>query len=136
MIETADLGDPASFELIEPEPREPAPGVIVVRAAGPIFFANAADVDEVVKHAVNQAVEPTRHLVFDLVAVTDVDVSAAETLGATSRWLSERGVTQSFARARPELRARLERLGVTGVPHCETVHEAVRLAQPTGDTHE
>lgn len=136
VIETADLGDPASFELIEPEPREPAPGVIVVRAAGPIFFANAADVDEVVKHAVNQAVEPTRHLVFDLVAVTDVDVSAAETLGATSRWLSERGVTQSFARARPELRARLERLGVTGVPHCETVHEAVRLAQPTGDTHE
>lgn len=89
-----------------------APGLVVVRLAAPLFFANGAVFATAVKRAVTEADEPVRHVVLDLEAVTDIDVTGAEAFEGLQTWLDEQGVDLSFSRARPETRSRLEALGL------------------------
>ena len=89
-----------------------APGVVVVRLAAPLFFANGAVFATAVKRAVTEAEEPVRHLVFDMEAVTDIDVTGAEAFESLEGWLGDEGVELSFSRVRPETRQRLEALGL------------------------
>lgn len=89
-----------------------APGVVVVRLAAPLFFANGAVFATAVKRAVTEADEPVRHLVVDMEAVTDIDVTGAEAFESLEGWLGDEGVELSFSRVRPETRQRLEALGL------------------------
>ena len=89
-----------------------APGVVVVRLAAPLFFANGAVFAAAVKRAVTSAGEPVRHVVIDLEAVTDIDVTGAEAFETLEAWLREQQVELSFSRVRPETRQRLEALGL------------------------
>ncbi|GAA2246862.1 SulP family inorganic anion transporter [Herbiconiux moechotypicola] len=102
-----------------------APGVLVVRLAAPLFFANGSVFADAVKAAVTGAEEPVRDLVLDLEAVTDIDVTGAEAFTSLRSWLGEHGVALSFSRARPETLARLKRLGLLGG---ETVYDTNRAA--------
>ena len=71
-----------------------APGVIVIRLAAPLFFANGDVFAQAVKRAVRAARDgPVHDLVVDMEAVTDVDVTGAE----------------SFARSRSGCAARASR---------------------------
>lgn len=103
-----------------------APGVIVVRLAAPLFFANA----DVFTRAVQRAVaavpeEKLDHLVIDMESVTDADVTAAESFAVLREWLASRGVTVSFSRMRPALEPRLRRLGIL---RGEAVYDTNRAA--------
>ncbi len=89
---------------------ESAPGVIVIRLAAPLFFANADVFAQAVKDSVDAAGKDVRHLVVDMEAVTDVDVTAAQAFGRLRDWLDARGIAVSFSRLRAEDRERLERL--------------------------
>lgn len=93
-----------------------APGVIVVRLAAPLFFANGSVFADAVKRAVDAAAEagngPVRHVVLDLEAVTDLDVTGAESLEALLAWLERREIGVALSRVRPGIRKRLEELGV------------------------
>lgn len=89
-----------------------APGVIVIRPAAPLFFANANVVSGAVKHAVENAGEPVRHVVIDAEAVTDVDVTAAEALERMRDWLTERGITLGFSRMRERQLERARHYGL------------------------
>lgn len=90
-----------------------APGVMVIRLAAPLFFANGDVFAQAVQRAVSAAgAERVHHLVVDMEAVTDVDVTGAEAFAALERWLVEQHVTLSFSRMRPEARTRLIRLGL------------------------
>ncbi|KQQ93318.1 sulfate permease [Leifsonia sp. Leaf325] len=90
-----------------------APGVIVVRLAAPLFFANGSVFGDAVKAAVSAAPAGTvRHLVVDMEAVTDVDVTGAEAFEALSEWLDAQHVALAFSRMRPDARERLVKLGV------------------------
>ncbi|TFV98401.1 SulP family inorganic anion transporter [Leifsonia flava] len=90
-----------------------APGVIVVRLAAPLFFANGSVFADAVKTAVSSAPTGTvRHLVVDMEAVTDVDVTGAEAFDALSEWLGAQHVELAFSRLRPDARARLVKLGI------------------------
>lgn len=93
---------------------ETAPGVLVVRFAAPIFFANSEVLFSSVRAMVAQAPHPVRTLVFDLEAVTDLDVTGAEALAATLGWLRGEGITIGFSRVRTEMKARLERFDLLG----------------------
>ena len=55
-----------------------------------------------------------RHLVVDMEAVTDVDVTGAESFDALLAWLGQRGVELAFSRVRPDARRRLVELGLLG----------------------
>ncbi len=91
-----------------------APGVVVVRMAAPLFFANGNVFSTAVKNAVTavDGSQPVRHLVIDMEAVTDVDVTAAEAFEGLRDWLDSHQVELSFSRVRAEARDRLSRLDI------------------------
>ncbi len=90
-----------------------APGVIVIRIAAPLFFANGAVCSDAVKRAVTAAGErEVRAVVIDMEAVTDTDVTAAEAFEGLTGWLADREVLLAFSRLRPASQDRLARLGI------------------------
>ncbi|MET0296850.1 MAG: SulP family inorganic anion transporter [Microbacterium sp.] len=93
-----------------------APGVIVVRMAAPLFFANGDVFGSAVRAAVTSAggSASVQHVVIDMEAVTDVDVTAAEAFESLRDWLDGEGVELSFSRVRSGARPRLERFGILG----------------------
>jgi sulfate permease, SulP family len=108
-----------------------APGVLVVRFAAPLFFANAAAFAEAVKAHVRAAEPAVRHVVVDLEAVTDADVTAAEAFQGLRSWLADRDVALGFSRVRRRALPRLERLGiVAGETVYRTNREAVAALAP------
>jgi MFS superfamily sulfate permease-like transporter len=112
----AGSGEPSGSLLQEAPPGEvTAPGVIVVRLAAPLFFANGSVFADAVKRAVTAASEASvDHLVIDMEAVTDVDVTGAESFAVLTTWLDARGIALGFSRVRPDARARLVELGLLG----------------------
>jgi high affinity sulfate transporter 1 len=112
----ADSGEPSASLLDEARPGAvTAPGVIVVRLAAPLFFANGSVFADAVKRAVTAASEASvDHLVIDMEAVTDVDVTGAESFAVLTTWLDARGIALGFSRVRPDARARLVELGLLG----------------------
>src|SRR6478735_4126489 len=126
-------GDPKESLLEEATTGEStAPGMVVVRLAAPLFFANGAVFTSAVKRAVTAASDPVHHVVIDLEAVTDVDVTGAEAFEALEEWLEGEGVTLGFSRARPRTRERLQKLGLlTDQTFYDTNRAAVlALAEP------
>jgi high affinity sulfate transporter 1 len=92
-----------------------APGVVVLRFAGPVFFANANRFATGVRDAVLAAKpQGARHLVLDFEAVNDIDVTAAGRMAETFAWVREQGVEVSFSRVRTAQRALLEHYGLLG----------------------
>jgi anti-anti-sigma regulatory factor len=73
--------------------------------------------------------------VLDFEAVTDVDVTAAESFEGLRGWLGERGVTLSFSRVRRSTADRLLRLGIlTREGVFATNREAVEALGAHGST--
>jgi high affinity sulfate transporter 1 len=90
-----------------------APGVVVIRLAAPLFFANSSVFADTVKGSISAVPDGlVQHLVLDLEAVTDVDVTAAETFEALKEWLADQNVTLSFSRGRPAIVDRMHELGL------------------------
>ncbi|MFB7249450.1 SulP family inorganic anion transporter [Microbacterium sp. NPDC056234] len=105
-------GDPGE-SLLEDAPAGTvtAPGVLVVRMAAPLFFANGAVFTTAVKDAVTAAGDgAVKHVVVDMEAVTDIDVTGAESFTALKTWLADQRITLGFSRVRPKTQHRLERL--------------------------
>lgn len=90
-----------------------AEGVIVVRMAAPLFFANGAVFVQAVKESVEAAHgSKVRHLVIDMEAVTDVDVSGSEAFGGLRSWLQDEEISLTFSRVRAGAEARFLRFDV------------------------
>ena len=101
--------------------------------AAPLFFANGVVFGDAVRKAVN-ATDGIRHVVIDMEAVTDVDVTGAEAFEALRTWLNAKSVELAFSRVRDDARNRLEQLGLlTDVQVFDTNREAV--AALTSDKH-
>lgn len=90
-----------------------APGIVVVRMAAPLFFANADAFATAVRSAVDApGAGAVRHVVIDMEAVTDADVTAAESFESLMESMRSHGVTVSFSRLRATAVDRLKRLGI------------------------
>ena len=91
-----------------------AEGTIVVRMAAPLFFANASVFVEAVRSVIAAAGGPSsiHHLVIDLEAVTDVDVTGAEAFDGLRDWLDGEGIALAFSRLRPGARDHFGRFGI------------------------
>lgn len=111
----ADDDNPADSLLDDaPAGHVTADGIIVLRMAAPLFFANASVFAQAVKTAITAAGGPdvVRNLVIDMEAVTDVDVTGAETFTGLRAWLADAGISLAFSRVRAGARPRLERFGI------------------------
>jgi SulP family sulfate permease len=69
------------------------PSVLVVRIAGPIYFANVQRVRRRLLELVDEADEPPATMVLELTAMAGIDVTALAILLALDRELAARGVT-------------------------------------------
>jgi len=128
-------GDPGE-SLLEQAPAgsTTAPGVIVVRLAAPLFFANGTVFDTAVKGAVTAAGEPVRHVVVDMEAVTDIDVTGAEAFEALEEWLRDHDIRLAFSRVRTPVRERLKALGlISDQRFFDTNREAIAELSPPTD---
>jgi SulP family sulfate permease len=123
----ASDGNPSASLLVSaPTGSTTAPGVLVVRMAAPLFFANSTVFADAIKAAITVAPPgEVQHLVLDLEAVTDIDVTGAETFRGLTEWLAEKQVALSFSRARPQIIKRLRALGLLSN---ETIHATNRDA--------
>ncbi|MFF1877007.1 SulP family inorganic anion transporter [Leifsonia sp. NPDC058230] len=102
-------GNPDSSLLDAAEPGDPTvPGVVVIRLAAPLFFANSAVFEQAVKRAVRAT--SAQHVVLDMEAVTDVDVTGAESFRSVRTWLGDNKADLGLSRLRPGLRERMEHL--------------------------
>lgn len=120
----ADGNPQASLLATAPAGSPTAPGVVIVRLAAPLFFANSSTFADAVRQAVI-ATEDVHDVVLDLEAVTDIDVTGAEAFVSLSAWLKAQGVALSISRARPALVVRMRALGIIGN---ETVYPTNREA--------
>ncbi|GAA1061963.1 SulP family inorganic anion transporter [Agromyces bracchium] len=120
--------DHPTDSLLDPAPAGAvtAPGVVVVRLGAPLFFANASSFSDAAKAAVEHAATPVRHLVLDCEAITDLDVTGAESLRGVQRWLGEHDVTLAYSRVHPYVRRLLDGFGLLdGVAVYDTNRAAV-----------
>jgi sulfate permease, SulP family len=89
-----------------------APGLLLYRFDGPLFFANASYFQSRLTELIEGLDPPLRWLILDAEAITDIDSTALETLEEVRRFVTERGATLAVARAKSSLRGRLERAGL------------------------
>lgn len=130
-------GDPA-HSLLEAAPAGTAtvPGVVVVRLASPLFFANSTSFEKAVERAVRDT--GATHVVLDMEAVTDVDVTGAESWETVQAFLTAHGADLALSRVRPGIRERLQHLELLdGVRFFDTNREAIMALQlhQTGSDH-
>lgn len=133
-IDVLARNDNPADSLLEPAPvgAVTAPGVIVVRMAAPLFFANGAVFAESVKKAALAAgPDAVAHVVIDMEAVTDVDVTAAEAFAGLKQWLEQHEIGLAFSRVRSEALPRLRRFDIIGdAPVYPTNRDAVTALTP------
>ena len=114
LLSTNDIPD-GSLLPLQHDQYLTAPGVVVVRFAAPLFFANASVFDGAVRKAVDGG-KPLglRHLVLDCEAITDVDVTGAKSFREIADWLESEGVELHLSRVRPDLFVVLKRFDLLG----------------------
>ena len=111
------------------------PGLLIYRFDSSLVFFNAEYFKQRVLSAVAAAAIKPRAFIFDVEAVTFIDITAAYALEAVRAELDSRGIDFIVARSRTALREQLERYGVLGVkaerfyPSVKAAVEAF-LAQP------
>jgi SulP family sulfate permease len=97
----------------EPTPAAPglqtAPGLIVNRYGAELFYANADHFADQVRELIEKAPTPVKWLVLDAEAISNVDLSAAQTVRRLLEELSGKGVRVVFGRVSPYLLADIRR---------------------------
>ncbi|SAK72431.1 sulfate transporter [Caballeronia hypogeia] len=139
VLTPVEAGKPWQFMPTKPGAMT-APNLIVYRFGADLFYANDHFFAAEVTQLVDTAPEDLRHLVVDAGAITDLDYSAARTIGELIETLRARGVAVSFGRVNPFLRGDMDRHGLTpvlGVTNVfETLHEALAAAGVRVSAHE
>ena len=106
------------------------PGLVIYRFSVGLFYANAERFSEEILGLVSGP-EPPRWFVLDAVAIDDVDYTGGQTLAEIADQLAKRKIVFGIAEASPQLRAELDRFGVTeriGADHYYDGIEAARDA--------
>ena len=113
---------------------EQTPGVLVYRFEAPLFFANAEEFRDRVRHLVHGADPSLRWFVLDASSVTDVDTTAADALDRLIDELASRRISFAVADPIAPVKDLLARYGIVehlaGGRFFETVEDAVAAADP------
>jgi SulP family sulfate permease len=120
-----DLGDTPGGETL--------PGLLAYRFYAPLLFANATHFQARARQLILDSKTPVIWFLLDAQAITDIDVTAAETLHGLHEELKQKGIALKIAHANPPLRAILERTGLAGElgedSFFPSVHECVAAFQ-------
>jgi len=94
-------------------PGQAAPGLVIYRFSHSMYYANSLQLSEEVQSLTRQAEQPLKWLCIDCIAVDDIDFSAAGTLRMLLGVLEERGIRLVFASVSEDVRAELDRSGLS-----------------------
>jgi len=105
------------------------PGLIAYRFYAPLLFSNASHFIDRVRQLISRCPQPLRWFLLDAQAITDIDVTAAETLHLLHTELQKQGIALKIAHANRPLRQLLECTGLAAEIGQESffasVHEAI-----------
>lgn len=105
------------------------PGLIAYRFYAPLLFSNVGHFADRVRELILNCPKPVKWFLLDAQAITDIDVTAVETLHMLHQELRTRGIALKFAHANRPLRHLLECTGLAGEigpqSFFASVHEAV-----------
>ena len=116
----------ARFTATEPVDSTPA-GLVVMQPGGPLFFATAEDLAEVLADAVTDP--DLRWLVLDLEVVFDIDPTAADVLRDGVEAMQAVGRTVVLTRVHSPVWALLQRYGLSGLFADGAVYPTNRAAE-------
>jgi high affinity sulfate transporter 1 len=88
------------------------PGLLLYRFDAPLFFANAGEFRRRIRGLLATTTPRVRWVVVAAEPITDVDTSAAATLGELLAELRQHGVTLAFAELKGPVKDRLRRYGL------------------------
>ena len=116
---------------------EALPGLVIYRFNHSMYYANAEQLSQQVLALGGLGPEPVKWLCIDMIAVDDVDFSAAATLRDLYNDLKERGTRLAFTEVSPQVRTELDRSEIIALvgpdafyPHPADVLTAYTLAAP------
>jgi SulP family sulfate permease len=117
---------------------ETLPGLIAYRFYAPLLFSNSGYFAERVQHIITQCPHPLRWFLLDAQAITDLDVTAADTLSALQKEFALRRIALKIVHANRPFREVIERTGLLAElgPQSlfDSVHECVQAFQAAGQT--
>jgi SulP family sulfate permease len=103
--------------------------LVIYRFYAPLLFCNVGYFVERVHWLIASSPAPVRWFLLDAQAITDIDVTAVESLHTLNEDLCKRGIALKLAHANRPLRELLERTGFAGEIRDESffpsVHECV-----------
>ncbi|PWU16109.1 MAG: sulfate transporter [Verrucomicrobia bacterium] len=109
------------------------PGLIAYRFYAPLLFSNCNYFAERVRHVIGASSAPVQWFLLDAQAITDIDVTAVETLRDLRRELREKRIVLKIAHANPPLRELLRRTGLAReIGHdgfFDSVHKCIEAFQ-------
>ena len=114
MPHIAELGrlDGDDFGDIERNPAAGrAPGILIVRFAGPLFFATATALGDRIRRLAAER-EPLTTVILDAYAVVDLDLTATDAIRSIERELAKSGTALVIARPTGALRDLMRTLGL------------------------
>ena len=103
------------------------PGLLIYRFDASLVFFNAEYFKQRVRSAVRAVAVKPRAFIFDVEAVTMIDITAAYALEEVRAELEARGIEIMIARSRTALREQLNRYGVLGLG-AERFYSSVKAA--------
>ena len=104
-----------------------APGLVVYRFGGGIFYANATRLSEEVLGLVGGD-DPPRWFVLDAAAVDDIDFTGGKTLAELADQLAERKVILALCQVSDKVRTQLDTFGITPKVGAEHIYETIQDA--------
>lgn len=110
-----------------------APGVVVYRFGGPLFFANATVFQGDVEAIIESNDGSLDYFIFDAEAVNDIDTTGVEALEQVIELLREKGIRLAISRAYPPVPELLERYGLMAHIGPANLFETNRAAVAAAD---
>jgi len=104
------------------------PGVLIYRFDAALLFFNADYFKQRVRQAVAKSAQPVRLFIFDMEAISVIDITGLEALEEVRSELSSKAIGFVVARAKAELREHLVRAGLWELIGAANFYPSVRSA--------
>lgn len=134
---TSVLVAPPDGQSYQPQPVADyaftAPGIVVYRFGGPLFFANATVFQSDVETILAAQDGKVEHFIFDAEAVNDIDTTGLEALENVIELLRERGVRFAVSRAYSPVPGLLAHYGLLDHIGADNIFETNRAAVAAAD---
>jgi MFS superfamily sulfate permease-like transporter len=99
--------------------------LLIWRIGGDLFFASSGHFEEGLEAALAASHVPTQHVLLDAESVNFIDTSACDALLALVERLRGQGITCAFARARDNVRERMQLAGIEAIVGSPNFHDRV-----------